>query len=406
MKPKECELLNISLPKKFIKVEVFPNTNKKFKISPKVKRGFSRGVNFYERSSRHSLDIESYLFKVFPKNLFLNFFNLRKKIYLCTINVDICIDYFFLKGAQRIFKIFNNKDGGCPEELLLVLENNDYFFALANIYGKNRLLYNELLLWFYNENLDKINNEQVLRVCFKINYRKIISNILKKIIKKNKIKCLIGYDSHMRNFLKGNFVISPILEKKESEFISYYLYKLRDKKLNEFYFINIGHCLGEYSSSLVQELARNGLRDFYFLGNAGGLKKSKVNWLHIPKSVSNEDFHIIFFRNIFNVNKNKIKYKKILFKSQHLSVKSPLVETMDYLNFIKNKGFSEVDVELYSILDKIKNFSRINIGIILIISDMPGNKLKNRVLISDQKEFNQSLFIALKYIWDSIYSGH
>ena len=152
---------------------------------------------------------------------------------------------------------------------------------------------------------------------------------------------------------------------------------------------------GWLSSEIIDYLLECGVKEFYYVGNCGALSvKYKIGDVLYPNRVYNMYNRFIDVKNIFcEINET----------NKHISVETPALETKKVIAELRDKKMNTIDVELYGIMKTISKYDRIKFGVSLLISDFPGKKLQNNVLVYNNRIFKKQLTQELKKILDIIF---
>ena len=164
---------------------------------------------------------------------------------------------------------------------------------------------------------------------------------------------------------------------------------------------------GNLARIATQALIQKGIHHFIMLGAGGSLNnESQMGCYQVIKSTSYNNKNNINILNL-DIKQMNIDFSKIPILYQNgnnITVDSPLIETRNWLNKVKNEMFTCVDVETYHIIKGIENCRNIinNIEILsgIFISDIVGDcplveKIKSR---NTWKYLPEFLNICFEYI--------
>ena len=164
---------------------------------------------------------------------------------------------------------------------------------------------------------------------------------------------------------------------------------------------------GNLARIATQALIQKGIHHFIMLGAGGSLNnESQMGCYQLIKSTSynNKDNINILNLDIKQMNIDFSKIPILYQNGNNITVDSPLIETRNWLNKVKNEMFTCVDVETYHIIKGIENCRNIinNIEILsgIFISDIVGDcplveKIKSR---NTWKYLPEFLNICFEYI--------
>lgn len=228
------------------------------------------------------------------------------------------------------------------------------------ILGQNRLY--KILLLLY---LAGVPESQIVLYDGKPDYHTIVShdlNFLSDLFD----HVVFGGDVIIKLFLSPQF--TPLFSAR-GEIVSWSIFQHGQRKI-----LFTSYPYGDLSEYVVGALSSRIKRAITFVGSAGALTMDfSIGEIILPASIHN-DTHSLITANFPNylINSEKVGVK---ISSKHLSVKTPLVETIEMLSGLRNNGYTSVDVETAHFQRGCERHlaDHIKVGVILFVSDSPGS---------------------------------
>lgn len=300
------------------------------------------------------------------------------------------IDKFFGKKAPDIL-ILDGKNA-LHRSLLRRVQNQKRFEKIKEIYGQNNTIrniidsfisepevYDSLVRFFEDENIKKTLELDDSRIILKkFSYCKAIEKIYFNFVE------LESKFPHITTF--PDLYVSPfkIADDVFGLYADYNVITIKDKQNKTKRIMNAKIPFGELSSILVNIVLSKGVKNIFFYGSAGGLKKDhKVGDIDIPSTFYDERENLIGHPRIAENdllkllrNWNNSELSGIHLDTKHASVSSPLEEFRGLVLSLKKSDYDEIEIEATDVLKAIIDYrettnKNVNLGVAMVISDVP-----------------------------------
>lgn len=197
------------------------------------------------------------------------------------------------------------------------------------------------------------------------NYREIICHDLSS-LRRPIDYAIIGGDVIIKPFVSTHF--TPVRVNR-GEIISYTLYQYNRK-----WILFTSYPYGELCEYVIESLKSRIKEAILFLGSAGSLSpRLSIGDIFLPLKIYC-GLHTSSVSNLLNYLTRR-RFFKLKVSRKHTSVKTPLVETMNFIENLKANGYESIDSETAYFQRGCREFlsKEINTGILLFVSDKPGS---------------------------------
>jgi len=317
-------------------------------------------------TSEHSMDLKKYMEKRLPlyyPNKGLEYM-VKKGAKIEVYHEQFDLNAFLEKTKGRTVEVVIDQYGSTHQRDYCYVVLGHRFqgrqiVQFRGILGENRL-YKILLLL----RLAGIPKKQITLFDYNPDYREIIAHDLES-LDNSFDYIVIGGNVIIKPFLSANFTS---VTSAHGEIVSYATFQYSNKKI-----LFTSYPYGDLCEYVVEELGPKTRKAIMFVGSTGALDTS-FSWGNIvlPSAVYNDTGSLItqnFPNKLIEQGKDGIKVS-----NKHLSVKTPVLETLDFIRALKNQGYDTLDVEVAYFQSGCEQHlpSYAQVGIILFVSDQPG----------------------------------
>lgn len=227
------------------------------------------------------------------------------------------------------------------------------------VLGQSRL-YKILLLL----RLAGVPREQIALYDYNPDYKRIVAH---------DIESLSDYFDYI--VIGGKVIIKPFLSSRftpitsiDGEIVSHAAFQYGNKRI-----LFTSYPYGDLCEYVVEGLSSKAGGTIMFVGSTGALNTSfSLGDIVLPSAVYDDTGFLVtqnFPNKLIEQEKPEIKVS-----NKHLSIKTPVLETIDFIRVLKNQGYDTLDVEVAYFQSGCEQHlsDYVRLGIILFVSDQPG----------------------------------